>query len=157
MQLLSCMDMVAVGGEIWTSEPRVMSPTYFPPKPFIANGLTSYVTRLVTPPLTVFRCYTCNNCSLKLTDISSDFKDTNITRGTKIGQFFFPQKIWVDKYPVFIWEQCSNKYLQKSIWSFINNFYEWNRSNCLLWGFTFDSLSQVVDFLLLKDLKTVFI
>ena len=64
-----------------------MSPTYFPPKPFKANGLTSDVTRLVTPPLTVFRCYTCNNGSLKLTDISSDFKDNNITRVTKSSNF----------------------------------------------------------------------
>ena len=64
-----------------------MSPTYFPCKPLIVMSLTSDVTRLVTPPLTVFRCYTCNNYSLKLTDISSDFKDTNITRVTKSGNF----------------------------------------------------------------------
>ena len=50
-------------------------------------GLTSDVTRLVTPPLTVFRCDTCNIYNLKLTDISSDFKDTNITRLTKLGNF----------------------------------------------------------------------
>ncbi len=64
-----------------------MSPTYFPCKPLMVMGLTSDVTRLVTPPLTVFRCYTCNIYSLKLTDISSDFKDTNITRVTKSGSF----------------------------------------------------------------------
>ncbi len=59
-----------------------MSPTYFPCKPLMVMGLTSDVTRLVTPPLTVFRCYKCNIYSLKLIDISSDFKDTNITRVT---------------------------------------------------------------------------
>ena len=64
-----------------------MSPTYFPCKPLIVMSLTSDVTRLVTSPLTVFRCYTCNNYSLKLTDISSDFKDTNITRVTKLGDY----------------------------------------------------------------------
>ena len=64
-----------------------MSPNYFPRKPLIVMSLTSDVTRLVTPPLTVFRCYTCNNYSLKLTDISSDFKDTNITRVTKSVNF----------------------------------------------------------------------
>ena len=76
-----------------------MSPTYFPPKPLIAMGLTSDVKRLVTPPLTVFRC---NKCSLNLTDISSDFKDTNITRVTNQVIFFNPKKIRVDKFSVFI-------------------------------------------------------
>ena len=56
-----------------------MSPTYYPPKPLEVVGLTSNFTRLVTLFLTVLRCYTCNDYSLKLTDISSDFKDTNIT------------------------------------------------------------------------------
>ena len=60
-----------------------MSPTYFPFKALIVMGLTYDVTRLVTLPLTVFRCYTRNIYSLKLTDILSDFKDTNITRVTK--------------------------------------------------------------------------
>ena len=64
-----------------------MSPTYFPCKPLMVMGLTSDVTRLVTTPLTVFRCYTCNIYSLKLTDIPSDFKDTNIIRVTKSGNF----------------------------------------------------------------------
>ena len=64
-----------------------MSPTYFPPKRLIAMALTSYVTRLVTPPLTVFRRNMCNNYALKLTGISIDFKDTNITRVTKSGNF----------------------------------------------------------------------
>ncbi len=64
-----------------------MRPTYFPCKPWMVMGLTSDVTRLVTPPLTVFRCYACNTYSLKLTDISSNFKYTNITRVTKSGNF----------------------------------------------------------------------
>ena len=69
-----------------------MSPTYFPCKPLMVMGLTSDVTRLVTPPLTVFRCYTCNIYSLKLTDISSDFKDTNITSVTILGNFLKSEK-----------------------------------------------------------------
>ena len=56
-----------------------MSPTYFPPKPLIAMVLISDLIRLVTQPLTVFRCYMCNKHSLKLTDISIDFKNSNIT------------------------------------------------------------------------------
>ena len=64
-----------------------MSPTYFPPKLLIASGLDSYVTRLVTTSLTVSQCYTHNKYSLELTNISSDFKDTNITRVTKSGNF----------------------------------------------------------------------
>ena len=64
-----------------------MIPNYFPPKPLIANGLTSDVTLLDTPPLTVFRFYTTNKYLLKSTDISSDFKDTNITLVTKSGNF----------------------------------------------------------------------
>ena len=43
-----------------------MSPTYFPPKQLIAMGLTSDVKRLFTSPLTVLRCYICDNYSLKL-------------------------------------------------------------------------------------------
>ena len=78
-----------------------MSPTYFLCKLLIAMALTSNVTRLVTPPLTVFRCCMCNNYSLKLTDISSDFKDTNITRVTKSVNYF-NRKIRVDIYSVFI-------------------------------------------------------
>ena len=65
----------------------VMSPTYFPCKPLIVMALTSDVTRLVSPSLTVFRCNTCYNYNLKLTDISSDFRDTNITLVTKSGNF----------------------------------------------------------------------
>ena len=65
-----------------------MNPTYFLSKALIVMGLISAVTWLVTTLLTVFRCYTCNIYSLKLTDISSDFKDTNITRVTKSGNFF---------------------------------------------------------------------
>ena len=64
-----------------------MSPTYFPPKQLIAMGLTSDVKRLFTSPLTVLRCYICDNYSLKLTDIYSDFKDTNITGASKLGNF----------------------------------------------------------------------
>ena len=64
-----------------------MSPTYFPPKLLIAPGLNSYVTKLVTTSLTVSQCYTYNKYSLELTNISSDFKDTNITRVTKSGNF----------------------------------------------------------------------
>ena len=64
-----------------------MSPTYFPCKPLIVMGLTYDVTRLITLPLTVFRCNSCYNYSLKLTDISSDFRDTNITPVTKSGNF----------------------------------------------------------------------
>ena len=41
---------------IGTSYLRVMSPSYFPPKPLIAMGLYSNVIQLVKPPLTVFRC-----------------------------------------------------------------------------------------------------
>ena len=78
--------------EIWTSDLGVINPTYFPCKSLIATGLTSDVTWLVTPPLTIFRCDKCYNYSLKLTDISSDFKDTNITRITKSGNFLIPEK-----------------------------------------------------------------
>ena len=77
-------------------------------------GLTSDVTRLITQPLTVFRCYTCNNYDFKLTGISIDFKDTNITRVTKSGTFFNSEEKIGLKYSVFICVQCSNKYLQKS-------------------------------------------
>ena len=69
-----------------------MSPTYFPPKPLIAMVLISDLIRLVTQPLTVFRCYTCNNYDFKLTGISIDFKDTNITRVTKSVTFLTPKK-----------------------------------------------------------------
>ncbi len=69
-----------------------MSHTYFPPKPLLSMGLTSDVTRLITQPLTVFRCYTCNNYDFKLTGISIDFKDTNITRVTKSVTFLTPKK-----------------------------------------------------------------
>tara|TARA_B100001029_G_scaffold28432_1_gene20762 strand:- start:263 stop:460 length:198 start_codon:yes stop_codon:yes gene_type:complete len=64
-----------------------MSPTYFPLKPLLANGLTSDVTQLVTTPLTVFRANNYYKYSLKLTDISIDFKETNITLVTKSGSF----------------------------------------------------------------------
>tara|TARA_B100000886_G_scaffold18596_1_gene11976 strand:- start:254 stop:451 length:198 start_codon:yes stop_codon:yes gene_type:complete len=64
-----------------------MITTYFPCKPLIAMGLAFDVTRLVKLPLTVFRCYMGNNYGFKLTDILSDFRDTNITRETKSGNF----------------------------------------------------------------------
>ena len=69
-----------------------MSPTYYPPKPLEIEGLTSNFTWLVTPLSTVLRCYTCYNYSLKLTDISSDFKDIIITIVTKSGSFSLTQK-----------------------------------------------------------------
>ena len=73
-----------------------MSPTYYPPKPLEEVGLTSDFTRLVTTLLTILRCYTCNDYSLKSTDISNDFKDTIITILTKSSNFSLTQKIRVE-------------------------------------------------------------
>ena len=70
-----------------------MSSTYFPLKPLLANGLASDVTQLVTTPLTVLRGEKCYKYSLKLTDISSDFKDTNIKRVAKAAIFFTLKKL----------------------------------------------------------------
>ena len=60
-----------------------MSPTYFSLKLLIVKGLTSDVTQAFT----VFCDFVCNKFALKITDISSDFKEANSKCVTKIGDF----------------------------------------------------------------------
>ena len=64
-----------------------MSPTNFPLKLLLSKDLTSDVTQGVTQAFTIFWDFVCNKFALKITDISSDFKEANSKCVTKIGDF----------------------------------------------------------------------
>ena len=64
-----------------------MSPTYFSLKLLIPKDLISDVTQRVTQAFTVFWDFMCNKLALKVTDITSDFKEANSNCVTKLGDF----------------------------------------------------------------------
>ena len=64
-----------------------MCPTYFSLKQLIPKDLISDVTQRVTQAFTVFWDFVCNKLALKVTDITSDFKEANSKCVTKLGDF----------------------------------------------------------------------